>query len=82
VPGNTTGSMVRKVTAYFAFSDVHRAAVREELQAAAGPDAKVSVAVVAQALGKKWKALDDAEKDRCGGAAGSVCMACDYDILH
>jgi HMG (high mobility group) box len=58
--------MVRKVTAYFAFSDVHRAEVREELQAAAGPDSKVNVAAVAQALGKKWKALDDAEKDRRG----------------
>lgn len=59
-------AMPRAVTAYFAFADANRAAVREELQAAAEPNAKISVAVVAQALGKKWKALDDAEKDTCG----------------
>ena len=57
--------MGKTVTAYFAFSSEHRATVREELQAVAGSDQKVSVAEVAKTLGQKWRALDDAEKDRC-----------------
>ncbi len=59
--------MGKTVTAYFAFSDEHRAAVREELQAAAGTEQRISVAEVAKGLGQKWQALDDAEKERCGG---------------
>ena len=66
--------MVRKVTAYFAFSAALRAAVREELQAAAGPEGKVGVAAVAQALGRKWQALDETEKDRCGQTASSAMV--------
>lgn len=66
--------MVRKVTAYFAFSAAHRAAVREELQAAAGAEGKVGVAAVAQALGRKWQALDDSEKDRRGQTASSPAV--------
>lgn len=58
--------MVRAVTAYFAFTDVNRAEVRAELQAAAAPGEKVSVATVAKALGEKWRGLDEAEKERCG----------------
>ena len=73
--------MVRKVTAYFAFSAAHRAAVREELQAAAGPEGKVGVAAVAQALGRKWQALDDSEKDRRGKTASSPAVNRQHGML-
>ena len=56
--------MGRAVSAYFAFSNEHRAAVREELQASAEGDQKISVAVVAKGLGERWRALDDEAKAR------------------
>lgn len=55
----------RGKTAYFIFSEQHRAAVYSELQVAAGGEgAKVPVTVVAKAIGQKWKALTDEEKER------------------
>ena len=56
--------MGKTVTAYFAFSNDNRAAVRLELQAAAEEGAKIGVADVAKGLGKKWADLSDEEKER------------------
>ena len=52
----------RGPTAYFLFSDEQREATRAECLAAAEPGAKISVAVVAKAIGKKWRALSDKAK--------------------
>lgn len=52
----------RGPTAYFLFSDEQREAARAECLAAAEPGAKVSVAVVAKAIGEKWRALSDEAK--------------------
>lgn len=55
--------MGKTVTAYFAFSNDHRAAVRRDLEAAA-EEGKVSVAQVAKGLGHKWGELSEAEKEQ------------------
>lgn len=55
--------MVKTVTAYFAFSNDHRAAVRQDLETTA-EEGKVSVAQVAKSLGHKWAELSEEEKQR------------------
>ena len=52
----------RGPTAYFLFSDEQREATRAECLAGAEPGAKMSVAVVAKAIGEKWRALSDDAK--------------------
>jgi hypothetical protein len=44
----------RGATAYFVFCEEQRAATRDEVLAAAGEGAKVSVAVVAKVRADKW----------------------------
>lgn len=56
--------MGKTVTAYFAFSNDHRAAVRRDLEAAAEEGSKISVAHVAKGLGHKWAKLSEAEKEQ------------------
>ena len=56
----------RGPTADFLFADGERAAVRAQLVAAAPPGAKISVATVAKAVGERWKALKDEERERRG----------------
>lgn len=64
-------------TAYFLFSEEHREAVHQELlqkqqeqqQGEGGGSSKLSVAVVAKALGEKWRALSDEDKARYKEAA-------------
>ena len=57
-----TGVFMRGPTAFFLFSEQRREQARAECVAAAEDGAKVSVAVVAKAIGEKWRALTDAEK--------------------
>lgn len=57
-----TGVLMRGPTAFFLFSEKKREQTRAECVAAAEDGAKVSVAVVAKAIGEKWRALTDAEK--------------------
>ena len=52
------------MTAYFAFSNDNRAAVRAELEAAAEEGAKIGVGDVAKGLGRRWSELSDEEKER------------------
>ncbi len=54
--------VMRGPTAFFLFSEKKREQTRAECVAAAEAGAKVSVAVVAKAIGEKWRALTDAEK--------------------
>ena len=53
---------MRAPTAFFLFSEEQRRQTRAECIAAAEPGAKISVAIVAKAIGEKWRALTDAEK--------------------
>ena len=53
---------MRGPTAFFIFSEEKREQIRAECGSAAEPGAKKSVAVVAKAIGEKWRALTDAEK--------------------
>jgi hypothetical protein len=53
---------MRGPTAFFLFSEEQREQTRAECVAAAEPGAKMSVAVVAKAIGEKWRALSDEEK--------------------
>ena len=53
---------MRGPTAFFLFSEEKREQTRAECVAAVEPGAKISVAVVAKAIGEKWRALSDAEK--------------------
>ena len=53
---------MRGPTAFFLFSEEKREQARAECVAAAEAGAKISVAVVAKAIGEKWRALTDAEK--------------------
>ena len=53
---------MRGPTAFFLFSEEKREQTRAECVAAAEAGAKISVAVVAKAIGEKWRALTDAEK--------------------
>ena len=53
---------MRGPTAFFIFSEEKREQTRAECVAAAEPGAKISVAVVAKAIGQKWRALTDAER--------------------
>ena len=54
--------VMRGPTAFFLFSEEKREQTRAECVAAAEAGAKISVAVVAKAIGEKWRALTDAEK--------------------
>ena len=56
---------MRGPTAFFLFSEEQREQTRAECVAAAEPGAKISVAVVAKAIGEKWRALSDEEKAEC-----------------
>ena len=53
---------MRGPTAFFLFSEEKREQARAECVAAAEAGAKISVAIVAKAIGEKWRALSDAEK--------------------
>ena len=53
---------MRGPTAFFLFSEEQREQTRAECVATAEPGAKISVAVVAKAIGEKWRALSDEEK--------------------
>ncbi len=64
VPSKLVKKALRGPTAYFVFTEQHRAEAKEELLRAGGRDAKVSVAQVAKALGDKWRGLSDEEKAR------------------
>jgi hypothetical protein len=55
---------VKGPTAYFVFSEENRAEVHTELLKDQPEGAKVSVAVVAKALGERWKALADEDKQK------------------
>lgn len=55
-------SVMRGPTAFFIFSEEKREQTRAECVAAAESGAKISVAVVAKAIGEKWRALTDAQK--------------------
>ncbi|KAK9834061.1 hypothetical protein WJX81_006721 [Elliptochloris bilobata] len=63
----------RAQSAYFLFSEEQRAAAREECLVAAGPGAKVSVSVVAKALGEKWRALSDDQRAAKAAAQARRC---------
>lgn len=56
--------MGKTVTAYFAFSNDHRAAVRQDLEAAAEEGTRVSAANVAKGLGRIWAELSDEKKQQ------------------
>ena len=53
---------MRAPTAFFLFSEEQREQTKAECIAAAEPGAKISVAIVAKAIGGKWQALTDAQK--------------------
>lgn len=53
--------MARGPSAYFLFAEAVRQEVHAQLQAAQ-PGAKVSVATVGKAIGEKWQALTEEEK--------------------
>lgn len=52
----------RGPTAYFIFSEEQRQGVQQELLKQQPEGAKVSVAIVAKAIGEKWRALTDEQK--------------------
>ena len=55
---------IKGPTAYFAFTECTRAAVQSELLKDQPEGSKVSVAVVAKALGERWKALAEEDKQK------------------
>ena len=63
----------KKLTPYFFFLNENRAAVKEELAAAGQP---TSIGAIGKALGVKWKALSEQEK-QVGGrySFGTGCVS-------
>ena len=53
--------MTRAPSAYFLFAEAVRAQVQAELQAE-NPEAKISVATLGKAIGERWRALSDEQK--------------------
>ncbi|KAK2075655.1 hypothetical protein QBZ16_001763 [Prototheca wickerhamii] len=53
--------MTRAPSAYFLFAEAVRAQVQAELQAE-NPEAKISVAMLGKAIGERWRALSDEQK--------------------
>lgn len=72
--------MVRGPTAYFLFADTVRASVQAELQARQ-PDGKLSVAILGKAIGERWQALSDEEKQVYKDQAGARAVGEDEGSL-